>query len=353
MINKELLYSLLIYGGTFITSCYCVYMTKHKTFKGLFSLLAVIIPSITAAFRECGIDFEAYKSMYINIRNGTGYENIEPLWYQLNRIMPSYEWLLFVSAFLFLGMAYLGICLILEKDRWLAWFIMLAVCYSTFYNGMRQMLAVSFVFAAIALMHRKKLLLGLVLIVIAYFFHKSAIFMLVVPIYLFISKRVKYIEGIVAFLTFFCIVGLPAITAFLRDIGMYTGYLEEIRWRLSLSFLLYALPPIIPYYFFRPNFSDDNKTLSLCFDLYLLIIPFQFLGMSINYADRVMLYFQIFITVLIPLMIIEVNKDSTKNYLKPMYILWFLFHYTVLNILLEGQGTYPYMDFNFSQGVYQ
>lgn len=351
MINKELLYSLLIYGGTFLSSCMCVYLTKNKFLRGFFSLLAVGIPSVTAAFRECGIDFVAYESMYRHIRAGTGYETIEPLWYQLNRIMPSYEWLLFASAFIFLGMSYFAICLFLKEDRWLAWFIVLTVCYSTFYNGMRQMIAVSIVFAAVALIYKKKIIPGIVFIALAYFFHESALFMLVILFYLFISKRLRNIEGVIAILTAFSIIGLPAITMLIERIGMYTGYLEEINWHLSLSFLLYSIPPIIPYYIYRKYFTE-NQLLKMCFDLYMLIIPFQFLGMSINYADRVMLYFQIFIAILIPLMVQEISKNIENNYWKGLYVGWFIFQYVVLNIVLQGQGTYPYMNFRFDQGAY-
>ena len=135
MTFKELVYSLLIYAVTFIVSCGCVSLSKSKSFRWFFSILAIIVPSITATFRGGGIDYEAYKAMYRSIRGGSGYETIEPLWYHLNKIMPSYEWLLFISAAIFLGMAYYAICKFTKEKRTLAWFIILTVCYSAFYNG--------------------------------------------------------------------------------------------------------------------------------------------------------------------------------------------------------------------------
>lgn len=339
---QELIYSLLIYAATFIVSCACVSLSKNRSFRGLFSVLAVIVPSIAAAFREAGIDYEGYKSMYHSIRLNEGYDTIEPLWYYLNKIMPSFEWVLFVSAVIFLGVAYYAICKFTKERRTLAWFIVLAVCYSTFYNGMRQMIAVSFFFAAVALLYEKKYIRSLVLGVIAFYFHESAFFMLIVPIYLLASKKVKNIEWIILFLTVFFIVGMPIITKVLQLLGLYASYTESTSWNLSLGFILYAIPPLIPLYIYRRQLKD-NKLLIFCYNLYMLVIPFQFLGMSMKYVDRVMLYFQIFIAVLVPLFLQEIRKKQGRNDWGIIYTIWFIFHYTVLNVVMNGNGTYPYI----------
>ncbi len=341
---EELLYSLLIYVATFIVSCGCVFLSKNKSFRGFFSLLAIIVPSITAAFREGGIDYKAYRSMYLSIRHGSGYQSIEPLWYILNRIMPSYEWLLFVSAAIFLGMAYYAICKFTKERRTLAWFILLTVCYSTFYNGMRQMISVSIFFVAIAMMYERKYVRGFGLIAIAFLFHKSAIFLLVIPIYLLLSKKFRYIEGLVVLLTVFFVLGTPIITATLQRLGLYASYTEEISWNMSLGFILYTLPPLFPFLMYRKHLKN-NKLLTLCYNLYLLVIPFQFLGMSMKYTDRVMLYFQIFIVILVPLFIQEVTKKKGNNNWEAIYTVWFTIHYIVLNAVLNGNGTFPYMTF--------
>ena len=69
---EELMYSLFIYGGTFAISCAFVYVANSsRNFKGLLSLIGVCIPAITATFRESGIDYKGYESIYINIQRGT------------------------------------------------------------------------------------------------------------------------------------------------------------------------------------------------------------------------------------------------------------------------------------------
>ena len=75
----------------------------------------------------------------------------------------------------------------------------------------------------------------------------------------------------------------------------------------------------------------------------MLVIPFQFLGMSMKYVDRVMLYFQIFIAVLVPLFLQEIRKKQGRNDWGIIYTIWFIFHYTVLNVVMNGNGTYPYI----------
>lgn len=342
---EELFYSLLIYGTTFGVSCGCAFLSKNKSIRWVFSALAVIVPSITAAFRESGIDYKSYMSMYRSIRSGQGYESIEPLWYLLNKIMPTYEWVLFISAVIFLGMAYYAMCKFVKEKRTLAWFIVLTVCYGTFYNGMRQMIAVSISFAAVALFFEKKYIRGLLLIVLASLFHKSALFMLVIPIYLILSKKIKHIEWFVAAFTVFCIFGYPVVAAVLHRLGLYSSYTGEAGMNLSLGFVLYSFPPLIPFYLYRKHLKD-NELLMLCYNMYLLIIPFQFLGMNIQYADRMMLYFQIFIVALVPLVAQEIaNKLEKKNW-GIIYTAWFIFHYVVLNVIMNGNEVYPYIVFD-------
>lgn len=342
---EETLYSLLIYAATFIASCGCVFLSKNKLSRPLFSFLAVLIPAITAAYRESGIDYVAYKSMYISIRRGQGYKSIEGLWYQLNRVMPSFEWLLFVSAFLFLGVSFFAICKFVKDKRTLAWFIFLTVCYSVFYNGMQQMIAVAFFFAAVALMYDRKYIRGFALIAIATLFHTSAFFMFAIPLYLFLSYKVKHAEGLVLFLTGMFAFGIPIVSELLQQIGLFTSYTEEISWNFSLGFILYALPPLIPFYM-HYRYVKNDKLVMLAYNLYLMILPFQFLGMSMRYADRVMLYFQVFIAVLVPLFLQAISKKQVKSDWRFLYTLWFVIHYVVLNVVLNGNGTYPYRDFN-------
>ena len=153
---KSYFYSFLIYAFTFLLSCGCVYIAEKKgVFHNLFRLLAIVIPSITATYRESGIDLNTYKIIYNHLHAGNDY-NIELSWKLLNQLSPSFELLLFVTTIIFLGTAYIAICNFIKKDRTLAWFIFLMVCYSAFFNIMRQMIAVTVVFAGFAFYYQKK-----------------------------------------------------------------------------------------------------------------------------------------------------------------------------------------------------
>ena len=343
---EELMYSLFIYGGTFAISCAFVYVANNsRNFKGLLSLIGVCIPAITATFRESGIDYKAYESIYINIQRGTGYEDIEAFWYYLNKIMPSFKMLLFVSALIFVAMAYFAICQFMKTNRTFAWFIFLTVCYSTFYNGMRQMIAVSIFFAAAALLYKKKYFMSLLFVVGAFFFHETIAFMIIVPLYMFLCKKVKHSELVAGGLTAIFVLGIPVITKIIEMVGLYSSYVEDTSWNLSVGFLLYAIPPLIPFWYFKRR-VNGNRLVALCYDLYLLVIPFQFLGMSIHYADRMMLYVQIFVAVLIPSFVQELRRHIGRNDWKLIYVLWFIFHYLILNAVMNGNETFPYMIFS-------
>lgn len=332
--------------STFILSVICMYFAEKKqTNNKIFLVLAMVIPSITAAFRQSGIDYDAYKYVYTSIKHNKEY-GIEIGWILLNKISPTYEVLLFLSAALFFSVVCFSILKLVKKDVWIAWYIVLVVCYGTFCNATRQMLAVAFVFLAVTYLLDKKHVKFLVMVLCAVQFHKSAIFMIVVvPIYLLISKRLKNQEWLIIVISIMCLLGSPICIYILNKLDMYTGYLNNTTINVNAGFLLYMLPPLW-YYYKRKYLFSQKEIINKCVGIYLLAIPFQLLGWSIAFADRVMLYFQIFISVIVPMIIS--NCDNAERYkLRCLYIIWFSIHYIVIGIIMNGNGCYPYRIFEF------
>ena len=345
MLTKETLYSMLIYAVTFFLSVVCVYKAERKkNFRPIWQLLAIIIPSITAAWRQCGVDYQAYEGIYNHIHQGNEYP-IEKFWILLNRIAPTYQWLLFLSAFLFLWAIYFAICKLVKNDQWLSWFIILVVCYPAFYNVMRQMIAVAFAFLAFAFLCEKKNLFFVLNILIATLFHKSAILMLVAfPVYFWVIKRFKDIEILILGICLLCPLAIKLLPIVLGYFGIYGSYFNKEINGFSFGFLLYSLPPLYFYYVKRKSIQR-TPILKYSLAMYLLVIPFQVLGMSIAYADRIMLYFQIMIAVFVPHTIRQYDILGKKHSLRTLYVIWFIIHYLVLVVLLNGNATYPYTIF--------
>lgn len=334
------LLSLVIYLATYSLSVACVYAAeKHTGLKRLMYPCAVIVPSITAAFRESGIDYVTYKSIYRWI-HGTGADYLEPLWILINKISFTYEFCLFLAALILCGAACTAICRFLKKDRWLAWFIFLVVCYNAFLNNMRQMLAVSIVFLGFSYLKDKKLLQYFICVMIASLFHKATVVMLLVPIGLVVIKRIKNPEILMLPLCIAAPVVLPIIKSISLSLGLFTSYFSK-PVNSSYGFLLYMLPPLFFYYLLHRECVNDSLT-KWFHNMYLLVFPFQFWGGSIAYVDRFMLYFQIFITVLVPSIIHRYDEKYKQHGVRILYFLWFVIHFTIIYVVMNGNGIFPY-----------
>ena len=161
-----MLYSILIYALTFTFSTYFIWLSEIKKHQHkLFALIGLLIPSFTAAFRESGVDFWTYKEIYYYIHGG-GKGYTEWGWNVLNKIAPTHQAMLFLAAFIFLYVIYRALDKLVPENKAIAWFSVLIVPYTTFFNGMRQMLAVAFVFLAMAFIFEKKYVKSIILVLL-------------------------------------------------------------------------------------------------------------------------------------------------------------------------------------------
>lgn len=342
---QDYILSFLIYVLTFLISCVCMYFSeKKRTFHTFFVFLALIVPSITAAFRQSGVDYNTYRLVYLHIRSG-GFYNVELVWRYLNLLAPSYEVLLFLSEFILMGVFYRAICQYIKKDRWLSWLIILIVAYTASFNLIRQMIAVSIAFLAFSFYINKKRVKFILCILAAALFHTSAIFMIFIfPLVSFFSRRVHLLELFIGLLSIFFVMSIPLLSLILRYIGIYEGYLVRNTFSTSLGFLLYSIPPLYFYYVKKKLMLQDRR-LRIYVGLYLMLIPFQFLGFRIAYSDRIAVYFQVFICVLVPTIIHRYDSKYPKNSLRSLYVIWFIIHYIVLYVILNSNRGYPYRIF--------
>ena len=332
--------SLFVYLITFLVSIICIYLAEKKN-KGRKQLyyIAVLVPSITAAFRQAGIDYFTYQEIFGWIKNGDA-NYLEPFWLLLNKISFSYECCLFLAAVIFYGVSCVAICRYLSRDRWIAWFIFLVITQGIFYNGMRQMLAVSIAFLGFSYLQEKKIRKYIFCIILACMFHKSTILLLLIPIYLRITKNKKNPEILIVLMCICFPLLLPLIASVLESVGLFVGYLSKTP-SSSMGFLLYMLPPLFFYYTIRNRCVRDPST-RWYHGLYLLVFPFQFLGSVLAYADRYMLFFQVFLVVLVPSIIHQYDARGKKHHMRGIYFAWFVVHYVVLYILMNSNGVFPY-----------
>lgn len=341
---NDLLYSFGIYFLTFFFSTVLMKLSElSPKMRSFFALIAIGVPVVTAAFRECGIDYTSYEGIYYDIqKDGTGYT--EWAWTTLNRIAPSYRWLLFLAAFIFFFVFYIAITRYTQTDSALAWFIVLTVFMPPFYNVMRQMLAVAFVLLAVSLLRQEKYVGSFLAAMLGGGFHKTAyiIFGFLLCYHLLIRKNGRWALWLVL-ATAAVIVAAPLAKLATDKLGIFGSYdlKKDVSW--SFEFLLYLLPPVIVM--LRKDLVINSLQGRYCLAIYMLSIPFQLLGNRIEYADRFSLYTQAFIAVLVPQIVQQCDEKKPQNSLRAYYYAWFSFQYVVLAVLMNSNGSYPYRNF--------
>lgn len=346
--NFDYIYSFLIYASSFSLSTLFVYLWEspkaRKIWKKASLVLAVVVLALLSAFRESGVDYVTYKSIYLVIQQRGDYV-IEAGWIWLNRLMPSYEMLLFVSAVIFFGVSLIVICRFLQKNRCLAWFAFLITCHGIFFNGMRQMIAVAFVMLGVFYLYKKKKLAYVCCVLLGSLFHTTALFMLFfIPVYIWCARSIKATEWLILILSIALVLFSPLLEIFMSYLDIYKGYFSTNRQSTSWGFLLYSLPPML-FYYFRKKALDRDKRVRFFVELYLLIIPFQIMGMYVSFADRIMLYFQPFIGVLVAQVATDYETLYQEKGIRPLYYIWFAVQYIVLCVVMNSNDVYPYRIF--------
>ena len=346
MSSLSIAISFLIY---FFSAAFSVLFIKgaEKRKSRVLAAIGVLIPTIVATFREAGVDFYAYEGIYNHVHAGGEYP-MELGWITLNRIAPSYKALLFMAALIFFGVSYRAIRKFDEKYRWLSWLVILSVSTGMFYNVTRQAIASAFVFLGIACFSKKKYIRFAVCVALGALFHKTAIIMLLLlPLYWFVMKRVKKLMFVTLIMSGVALLCVPIVVAVVSRLGLFPSYVSMMNgFNLSVMFLFYTIPPLF-YYALKPKLFKEDKHFRFCLALYLFVIPMQFLGMRIPYADRIMLYFRPMLAIVVPLMVARYDELGKGKNAKRFYVLWFIFYHIIMGVLLNENAMYPYMNFNF------
>lgn len=168
-----ILYSLLLF-------CFLFYSVKAEHTSRIFHVFLAIVLIVIAGFRYyVGVDYEAYREMYLG-RDDTGYlKVIEPGWrflYELlHAIGGTYNlWFIVISSLTIIPIAYgikkMSPCVVLS---WM--FFIGSFLYTESFNACRQYVAMAFLFAGTPFLLERQIVKFLVVICIAMLFHNSAI----------------------------------------------------------------------------------------------------------------------------------------------------------------------------------
>ena len=328
--------------------------------------LSIVLPALLAGMRDktVGTDTETYISAFEHIEQ---YSQIfqcfsdelpyEAGWQILmmfsSFISKEYNFAFFLVSLLcgiatFFGLLKFCSC---KKYLILGWFVYLIFFYCSSLNGMRQSLALSFIFLAFSCLANKEKLKFFLYFIIAISFHKTAIIaMCIFPFRNFsknyISNKALTIMYVLIFVSIFVFVnfGASVLSTFHSTLGRYMFYLTPSAGGryTNICCLVFSLVCLFSLLFL------DKDSIKARFLIYLTSIGnlLQFVGFYFLFLDRIGLYFCYFGIAAVPYLFnnLKLGKDSFKYKFLVLSVFLFLsMLYWVLIYCFAGfSDVYPY-----------
>lgn len=272
--------------------------------KLIFALACLVLFVFAALRYMYGNDYANYFAHYLNIRAGGESPYDEFLFTLLNRLSPSFPFLIALTSALFLGGVYLFITGTLSTDyAWIGLLIFVINPYLLLMNlsALRQCIAMMLFVGAVHFGIRRKLPGYLLLIVLACCFHKSAVILL--PAWFLCGTR-PVRKGLVCLilLVMFCLmflVDLNGVVVAMVRLFEDANYLHYAKSGLGNSLRATLLTGISFVYVLGNLTRLEGKALVYS-KLYLVSLILGVLAYHMSMLTRVQMYFDIFSVVAIP-----------------------------------------------------
>ena len=258
----------------------------------------------------------------------------------LNYVAPHYFWVIAVTSVIFLyGIYYLIRKHLPLQHQWLGLTVFLINPYLFLMNlsAIRQSIALILFIFAIDFAYKKKPVPYILLIVLAIFFHKSAVILF--PFYFVANDRPFRRRTVLAVLA-----GVLALL-FVVDLNNITNLVA--RWTRDSNYLYYATTSeqnslratLLTSLFFLYVLANLNKLegKTLVYGkFYLIATVFGILAFRLSLFTRIQMYFDIFSVITLPAVFFEIQKRGRVklNLQNPMATLWGCFNKYALPALL-------------------
>lgn len=220
--------------------------------------------------------------------------------------------------------------------------------YFDAYNGLRQYIAVSICFYAMKYILNKDAKRYFLAVLIAFLFHKSALFF--VPVYFLQYLKFDFKKAItIVGLTVLSGSGLFAILKFIIKYTPYAFYftlnsveLNEIVASQS-SILFFGVSTIIGYYYYSKEKEIDTKT-QLLYNMQIISLSIALMTAFVPLINRVLYYGMAYELLYLPNMLKLINNRREKMLVKVFLILMYggITAYGMIN-----SGWYTCIPYNF------
>lgn len=208
------------------------------------------------------------------------------------------------------------------------------------FNGIRQFIAVSILFASMGLILKKKYVPAIILILLLSTIHASALVM--IPV-IFIVQGQAWNKKTVAFLVaaIIAITFVDQFTDFLTTVMENTQYSSEVDQFLNaegtnvLRVVVYSIPAIISLIFYKRIRKINNPLINLCVGMSIATMG-GYLAASVTngiFVGRIASFFSLYNYILLPW---EIENIFTKRSVVLLYILmigfYMVFYYYQMHV---------------------
>lgn len=360
----------MIYLLVFFVSTIAVYVSE-KNFKNnkkkiaiFFSIIAVLLPSLLAAFRVEGVGTDTLYYVKSNFEAALMSNTFE----QFNRIFELellYNLLVYiVSRFTNnINILYFMIQAIImlfvyracydQKENspmWLSFLLFLLLYYNRSLNMIRQSLALAIILYSFKYIKDKKLVKYTLFVIIASLFHKTALVSLIIYFMVrLIERKENFLyKFFILLISFMFLVGYQEIMFLLIDFKIvpskYLFYVIGSESNILLIELVRKIVFLGIFILFGRAFNKNDKNSHVFKYFMSLDLVLYLVGIYANYAQRISYYLGYFDIFLIAQLPNCCRNGFSKKGMYVILIVFFVLYWFIYYGVLKYDSTFPYIS---------
>lgn len=333
--------SLFFYIFSFLLSISFYYLyNKHN--KKIFLLLSFFIPMIIGGLRyNVGTDYMNYLKFYINNQKIDFGFNLFSI---ITRIIGNSKCLFFLYNFFTLLFIFLGFNNLKRNYRTFSYFLFLFLFYTTSFNAIRQMLAVSIVFYSYKYIIKSNPLKYILFIIFSSLFHNSSLLFL--PVYPIINNNSKTIKYIAILILLILVYNYESLLSFLTNINLFQHYELYSKYTDRIAFNNYSFYFELIILFIilinRKRMVIANESNQKLIYIYIFGIIFMISGFINPYVKRISNYFLISSILLLPYIPTLSNSNKKKVFYYLLIIGYVITKFIITTFVLGQSNIIPY-----------
>lgn len=320
---------------------------NYKRYNNIFIFITLLSLIFTSGFRYgSGSDFFVYWGIYkdapniiLSEANDVGFIFICKL---LNNISKNPQ-IMFLVTSIIINMLIVNTLRKKSDEYELSIFLYITtfIYYSTF-NGVRQWLAASIIFASTEYLLERKTIKYIAMVLVATLIHASAIIM--IPVYFIVNNKTFSLRNLLITTIFIMAVFayIPFVNilfSFLRD-TQYAHYfdimIEAERGVNIIRILVYLAPVSIALMLYKRLNNINNLNFDMILNLCIICCLIMILSVKQVFFARLVFYFEIYYLLLIPKLVKIGNIKLNRLIYYTICILYLAYSYA---LLITGDST--------------